>query len=401
MIFRLIVLLTVLVHSTAFAGPLMWKDVNVWTHALAQSLGHPLKSGEEGNFPGAEDVQLLEQFKPRIYVAPEGAKPVDFYADYLPYTVVRRATEKDLVKERAPERDRLKEFIFNPEYYLEYQGPGHPESSTPKAYGRVSFETVNLTVHGLITSFKFKFLRYHYVFLYGGLPMRLASYKEVLVPFALDPEKWRELEHSSVYVVLDEADRVVAVMLGQYDHFRTYVAGRKDLVLPPDGRVRIAFSLRSNQPYLFSDGQSRIQRFASLDFREIPYLIGQAKEPLLGGIDIIYPPGAGGREVDYRLEFLPEFDPLYISRIPLGRRVYLFDRVENPLRRGSIGIDFCTWPQLVELGNQMQFWFILDGDPKQARFMREHMRGFFDVDFSTILHVNAEAFGRAMSENAS
>ncbi len=396
-----LILLAILIQSaSAFADPFLWKDTVIWTNAMAQALSHPTDAREEGDYPSDEDQALLERFKPRIYIAPDGAEPIDFYTDYLPYTVVRRANERDRVQERAPNRERLKEFVYDPEFYLEYAGAPDVKPSYPTAYGRVTRETVNLTAHSLITTRNFTFLKYHYIFLYGGLPSRLSEFKEKIARFIGDPSTWRELEYSSVYVILDEEERPLAIMLQQYDYFRTYIVSEKEWKWPEDGKAEIAFSLRSNQPYKLPEGDYPSLEFAALDFKEIPYIIGQGKEPLLAGKDLVYPVAAGATEVDYRLEYLPEFDPLYISRIPLGRRVYFLNRFENSLRRGSVGIDFCTWPQLVDLGNVMQFWYLVEDNNDQADFMREHMRRFFEIDFEVILALNAEVFGQTLKQKS-
>ncbi len=394
------VLLALLIQSSSvFADPLLWKDTVVWTNAMAQALSHPSDPTEEGNYPSDKDQALLEWFKPKIYIAPNGAKPIDFYTDYLPYTVVRRANERGRIQEHAPSRESLQKFMYDPQFYLEYTDTSDAKSSSPVAYARLKRETVNLTAHSLITTRNFIFLKYHYVFLYGGLPSRLSEFKEKTAGFIGDPSAWRELEHSSVYIVLDENEQPLAIMLQQYDYFRTYIVGEKEWKWPMDGKVKIAFSLRSNQPYkLPEEGNAPVPEFAVLDFKEIPYLIGQGKEPLLAGKDLVYPVTAGAAEVDYRLEYLTEFDPLYISRIPLGRRQYVLDRFENPFRRGSVGIDFCNWPQLADLGNVIQFWYIVEGNKEQVDFMRKHMRGFFDIDFEAILTLNAEVFGQTLKQ---
>lgn len=383
--------------SLLYGEPFLWRDVQTWTKGLSQALSHPSLPTEEGKVPTQEERALLEQFKPRLFIAPGADAPIDFYSDYLPHTVVRRTTEQKLIQERSPGRDRLKEIMYDPEIYLEYTEMGRVGKSSPKVYSELARETVNLNIQSLITTREFIFLKYHFVFTYGGLPTQLSSLKEDVFKLLGDPAQWRQLEHSSIYIVLDDQLQIVAVMLRQYDYFRTFLRGEQ-LQVPSDGHVAIAFSERSNQPYLLHKGQHPIQRFASLDFRDIPYVIGGKEESRLGGIDLVYPIEAGGVEISYDLEFLPEFDPLYISRIPLGKRAYYFDFLENPFRRGSIGMDFVTWPQVMDLGNILQFWYIRDGDLAHARFMHDHMRGFFDTDFEEILKKNTEIFGLAFKK---
>ena len=235
---RIFPILFLALHTSAFAEPLFWKDTVIWTNALAHAFNHPADPKEEGRFPSEEDQALLERFKPRIFVAPNGAKPIDFYTDYLPYTAVHRVNEREKIQERAPSRERLQAMVYDPQFYLEYTGAPDVESS-PTAYGQVRRETVNLTADHLVTTRNFTFLKYHYVFRYGGLPARLSEYKEKTARLFGDPSTWKELEHSSVFVVLDEQERPFAIMLQQYDYFRTYIVSEKEWNLPEDGIAEI------------------------------------------------------------------------------------------------------------------------------------------------------------------
>ncbi len=47
-----------------------------------------------GSQADPQDLKILEQLKPTIFVAPEGLVPIDFYEDYLPYCFLKDSEMK-------------------------------------------------------------------------------------------------------------------------------------------------------------------------------------------------------------------------------------------------------------------------------------------------------------------
>jgi len=46
----------------------------------------------------------------------------------------------------------------------------------------------------------------------------------------------------------------------------------------------------------------------------------------------------------------------------------------------------------------MHFWYITETDEEETAFMVDHLRGFFDVEFDTIILRNGARFGRDLKE---
>ena len=94
-----------------------------------------------GQDPSVEFDRLLKQFRPRVYVAPGGLEPIDFYEDYLPNCVLKDARQGGAIVNFHPTRDTLKRVERNHELYLDYSGPENLKGS-PVAYGRIHQQRV-------------------------------------------------------------------------------------------------------------------------------------------------------------------------------------------------------------------------------------------------------------------
>jgi hypothetical protein len=90
----------------------------------------------------------------------------------------------------------------------------------------------------------------------------------------------------------------------------------------------------------------------------------------------------------YRLKFLPDRDPLYVSWIPLGDRQKILLFFGDFYRKGPPGIDLNTWPEVKEYGDIMQFWYVRDNNIEDADLMEKSFRSFTDVDFEPVLEKN-------------
>lgn len=105
-----------------------------------------------------DDKDLLRKYRPRLILPPGGHYPVNFYRDYLPYTVMRRYPEKTIVAEKVTS-DTLKANQDNTWVYLDLQldrfrasgldrqlhlseQQDSDQERKPAVYGRVYRETV-------------------------------------------------------------------------------------------------------------------------------------------------------------------------------------------------------------------------------------------------------------------
>lgn len=299
----------------------------------------------------AAERALLERYRPRFFLAPDAEGPIDFYRDYIAQGRLR-AGSGAVVSEQvtrallnAHKRDPRAVFVHVPR-------PGAATRAT--SYARLDRADVDLGEAGMR---RFTFLTYHLVFRRSGLPAGLDGLREFAVSLVADPADWHQLDHyTAASIVLDEAERPIALMLQQHNNLRTHVFF-ETAPLPRDCRAEVDVAIRSNE--LFAHAPERRRRRA-VDFTtpdKLRYLIGFAAAPWNAADDIT----EGARELDYALEFLPPDDAFYTFQGYLGARRVL------PGRDGPPGADYNTLPTLKPLG-----WQLLSG------YWREGNRGDAD-----------------------
>jgi len=341
-----------------------------------------------------EDKLLLQKFRPRIFVAPEGRVPVDFYNFYLPNTVVR--DETGAVIKKSPSRSFLKGIERKAGLYLDYQGPDTPcdlngcEGYVAVGYGRVYRETAVFRLKSGTRQAPVTILKYNFAFTYSGIPAEVGTLKEYLLGLFIDPAKFHELDiHGAIHIILNEKKRPIVMLLAQHNYFRSYVFGKDIPLLPVDNRAGVCFALRSNEPYLCPAGTAPARRRTVGNPVNMSYVINNTNRPFLSGTDIVFGPKAGARPVPYQLKFLTRKDPLYVSWIPLGAKEKIFF-VSSFYRKGPPGMDMNTWPKLKKYSDIMQFWYLRDDNPEDAALMQGAFRSFIDVDFKRVLEHNGE-----------
>ncbi len=326
-----------------------------------------------------DDQDLLRKYRPRLILPPGGRYPIDFYRDYLPYTVMRRYPEKTIVAQKVTP-DMLKANQDNTWVYLDLQldrfraagldrQPDLTEQQysdqqrKPAVYGRVYRETVTFPKgKGDLISRDLIFLKYSTVFATSGLVANLPrGFEPLLRIMGLDLEDWHQLDiFGAIYVVLDEKEIPIAVMLAQHNNHRTYLVG-KDISLPIDGRMAFDIALRSNEIYPASDNTGPVKHRAVRRTLYMKYLLSGEDPPLFRGYDITYGIRAGGKEISYDLAFLSPCNPFYTARMMLGEPRPFLRR--NIGRNGPPGADYYTIPPLLPLGNLLKFSYLRDGDP--------------------------------------
>ncbi|VAX23225.1 hypothetical protein MNBD_NITROSPINAE03-1964 [hydrothermal vent metagenome] len=352
------------------------------------------RPGDFGHSQDEADIILSARFVPRAFIAPGGLYPIDFYADYLPRSVVRNQLAGGDIVDTSPTRKYLKSIERRYGLYLDYQGPENFDSE-PIVYARVYYESAPLVRGSGVRNVKFTFIKYNFVFLRSGLPARLPFYKKALAWMAGDLEKWHELDiHGAVIVALINKNGQLtptALTLGQHNNFRTYLFGR-DIPLPEDGRPKVSFALRSNEPYPAPEGYQPVGQRAVGNPADFSYVIDGGGWHLSSGVDLVFGPESGAREIEPVIRHLPDRDPLYVSWIPLGDRLKIFGIFNSFYRAGPPGMDLFTWPELKEYNKTMMFWFVDDGDEKAASLFSRYMAGFGREELKPILEYNGRRF---------
>ncbi len=346
--------------------------------------------------PADHDMALLEKYRPIIHIAPGGTAPVDFYGDYLPLSVLRDERKDGAILIEHPKRNDLVRFDGLNGVYLDYAGPPDLKGS-PVAYGRVYQELTPILIKGEEVMVPFIFLKYNFAFPVSGLPAGLPWYKQWLASIAGDPVAWRELDiHGSIIVALTTLDgkglAPVALVLGQHNHYRTYLLGRSVPAINGSG-PEISFALRSNEPYPLPSGKERVCVRTVANPSGFSFVITGGGLSIFSGYDHIYGPSTGAKRIDdYTIEQLPPSDPLYTARISLGDRRRLFGMIPTYYRDGPPGMDLNSWPGLLEYGAIMRFWFVDEGDRKSAALFDRHIKGFSDANLPPVLKYNSRRF---------
>jgi len=341
---------------------------------------------------GDTDRFLLRRFRPRIFVAPGGSYPINFYRDYLPHTVMRAWPERTIVHHEVTRailtENRNSRGVFLDLNLDSYRKAGLDrrmgddlvvplEERGPVIYGRSYREQVPFPDgEGGVIKRHLTFLKYNLLFPISGLPAELSLGSRALLRLTgFDREDWHELDNFvAAHVVLDEEEVPMAVVLAQHNHHRTYLLG-KDIPLPEDKRLPFNIALRSNEiypasiPYHHASGEPARHRVIRWSLH-LDYLLSGENPPFLRGFDVTVGQETGGQEIYYDLAFLSPCDPLYTSQILLGEprpswwRIYLG-------RDGPPGSDYYNIPELLPMGNLLKFGYLQDGDEEDIVVVRE------------------------------
>lgn len=345
------------------------------------------------------DLKQLERFRPHLIIPPGGRHPIDFYREYLPYSILKQYSDGQTVTNTVTP-EWLKSIQTDTRYYLDFQfnryradgldrkygGPSSDKTTDdwkPTVYARVYHETVTFpTQKGQTLSKQLTFLKYNLVFAVSGLPARLPSGSETALRLAgLDSEDWHQLDNFvAIHIVLDELGNPIAAILAQHNHHRAYLIG-KDLPLMPDGRLAFDVALRSNEVYPDSDAKEpKEHRVVRWDLY-MKYLLSGEDPPFFRGYDVTYGIQSGGKEISYHLTVLSPCDPFYTAKIMLGQPRPFFGWYIG--RDGPPGADYHTLPSLLPPGNLLKFHYLHDADPEDIRIVSEAIdlkRKTIDID---------------------
>ena len=310
---------------------------------------------------GAADRALARRHAPRFHLPAGHEGPIDFYRDYIAhgYLVAGNGvridgpTPADLNRYRD---DVRAEFTHVP-------GSAKPR---PVVYAAVERTGLWAPREPGRTAEEFTVLTYHLVFRVSGLPA--ATPLAVAIPLRLvaDLDDWHQLDHyTAAFVVLDAAERPVALNLQQHNYLRTHLVG-ESVELGSDGRFDIDIAIRSNElyPHVPERTVRRAVRFLDSDARA--FMMGFGERPMMSADDVTDPV----RTVDYELAFLPGSDAFYSFHGFLGERRRL------PGRDGPPGARYNTRPALKPLPAQILDGYWREGNEGDwARYQRSRENG--------------------------
>lgn len=335
--------------------------------------------------PAQNDLKLLEKFRPRFILPPGGSYPIDFYRDYLPYTVLKSWPDKKVIAVDVT-RALLEKHLQDRGAYLDfdtvrYRADGmdlrrEGRSSqpgpdrTPVVYGRVYREDVSFPDNnGGIEKHELTFLKYNVVFATSGLPAELSFMSRFsLAITGFDKDDWHVLDNFvAAHIVLDNHETPIAVVLAQHNHHRTFLLG-KDIPNPPDGRIPFDIAMRSNEIYPASNSSGIVKHRVIRRSLHLDYLLSGENGPFLKGSDLTRGINAGGGEFEYDLKVISPCDPLYTSQMLLGQLRPVLGL--NIGRNGPPGSDYYNNPKLLPMGNMLKFAYLKDGDPEDIAVVR-------------------------------
>lgn len=332
--------------------------------------------------------EVLERFMPRLYVAKDSYKPVDFYSAYVTNSsLYKEGDKKELVKERATRED-VTLYSSHKNYYLDYQVPYKKlltdqdtgEDISSKFYGRVYRSVLDSNLGEI----PLLYLKYNFAYPYSGLPEGTKWWKKIGAHLIGNPMTWHELDiHGAVHIVLHEESMTpLGVILAQHNHHRVYLK-TIDFQWPEDDHLEIIVAKYSNEPYLLTDGTERYERVVGNPM-DISFLFGLAdKEPLAGGYDFI-PKVEDAVVVEGQLLQLAFDDPLYRSVMSLGERKSVLG-FSTWFMDGPPGMDFYAMPDLLDLSNTLAFWYIDDQDETYKKMLEETDLSSMNLEIEDLL----------------
>ena len=324
---------------------------------FSQLAGFAAIRAQRGDSPPApEERELLERFKPVLFIAPGEEGPLDFYRDYIASGELRSGDEKNVFQN--PSRETLNQFRRDPHAVFIHRPDGGPVH--PVAYGGIHRAILTLAAGEIRPVI---FLSYHFAFRHSGLPAGIHPLLSALANLAGDSRDWHQLDHyTAAFVALDESRKPFAVLLQHHNYMRTYLVGG-DAAFPPDAPPRLDAAVSSNE--LYPHRAERTERPAAgfIGPRTVDYLAGTRDTPpfLRASPDIT----EGKIRVEYGLEFLPPDDAFYVFEGRLGEPRRL------PGRDGPPGAIYNTLPALHPPEAALPAFYWEPPDAEFARIIRE------------------------------
>ena len=190
-----------------------------------------------------QEQQLLQRYRPRIYLAREQTPFLDFYADYIAHGELYSGGE--LISEQV-DQALLQKYRDDPGAEFRYIPVDKPVS--PVVYGKVAYDTLQHKGQ----SWPLTFLSYNLVFAHSGLLQGLPGWQSWLVESTGMHTDWHQLDHYVGLTVALHQNKPVAVMLQQHNYQTTYVPGHQGehgIEWPEDQRIKVDVAKQSNELY--------------------------------------------------------------------------------------------------------------------------------------------------------
>lgn len=367
------ILLGILLFQSSFANSI---DFTKFYEKLTSSK-EDWNPEDFGSSVSQHHQKLLGSFAPDFFIDSKSCAPMDYYQQYLP--LLRFKGEKI-------ERGWLKKTERNFDRKLKMsEVPDCLESENPPLYSYAWKE--EMIIEGKKTPITI--LKYSFSFAKSGLPIKQTFFQK-LGRVLGSSDLWHHLDiHGASFFLLDEREELRAIVLAQHNHFRSFVIGKE---IKKNQKIEICFSLRSNEPYLCPKKTSEFPTAPT--FQYMRWIVTGVDRPFLGAWDIV--PGYEDREkLNYKLEFLPDKDPLITSWAGLGPNLKIWGFIPNFFRDSPPGMAIYNSPKLKPVWKTAQYFYFDPSDEKTFSLHEKITEDFFDFDPTTVFNINSKYFEAA------
>ena len=326
------------------------------------------KPDDFGDLPTLKEKKLLKKYIPSFWISKESCPPMDFYEQYVPLLSLRETNQKGSRKLlKKYERSSKKWDIKNP-----------PKSEclkkkNPPLYAYAWKEKMELSDGKVIDV---TILRYAFVFYKSGLPAKLLFPLNLSSLFSVI-SLWHYLDiHGGIYYILDKTNRPISMVIGQHNHFRSYIIGVDITQLESQ---KICYAIRSNEPYICpSDIDIKEHHFPTGPTGDYMSWIVQGRDrPIFGTWDVISKIKFMNK-IKPRLIFLTSKDPLITSWNRLGPEIKIFGFFPSFFREAPPGMAIMTiqkWSGISKVAQRFYF------DPQKIEILERYSQGKKDFAY--------------------
>lgn len=309
----------------------------------------------------AEQVALLERFKPRLFVSSESKPPVRFYEDYIANGELR--SNDGTVIAANVDSVLLNHHKHNPQVVFRHRASDQPTQA--QAIVRMDAESL-VSADGAVAR-DLLFLTYNFVFAHSGVAAGIRGWQRTILSWFANPADWHQLDHyTAVSVVLDaHTKQPVALMLQQHNYLRTWLVGDKEapgvMRWPTDNRAKVVAAIDSNELFRWREGRQVRRALPGMSPDNIHWLVHGTDRPWVTADDITHPQ----QEVSYELKALAPTDAFFVFKGWLGERRL------TPGRDGPPGADYNTIPMLKARATQLASFYWFEGDDEYVNALQQ------------------------------
>ena len=165
-----------------------------------------------------KDKTLLEEHKPKFWISKRSCGPMDFYKQFLPLLKIKGSkSEEEITRAHLKRNERQLKIS-----YIIDDAPKCISSQNPPLYSYAWLEEMEINNGKTIP---IKVLKYAFSFYKSGLPEKqtfLQSFSSLLGR----QDHWHYLDiHGAIFYLLNPKNKLIAVVLAQHNHFRSFVIG--------------------------------------------------------------------------------------------------------------------------------------------------------------------------------